>query len=613
MNENEFPKIPDNQRNDELVEQLESQAQESDFHVNQEAIEELAESLAAQLGDAPEEDLILPSVEAVTLLEGESVEQILEESVEKVDQVLSELEELMGEDDLTEEVEENDSEVNAESSDEEIIEASESLEVSPQTEEQEAESEFEFELDPFEQKEQEDKLWQARTGLNYESLCGAIETIIFMSDRPISLKKIKSHIDQDLPLRVLHESISRLQSEYEQKHHGIRLMEIADGYQVRTKASYSKDVQSIFKVSSLVLTPSALETLAMIAYKQPISKTALEKIRGVDSSHLVRGLMDKRLVKIVGRSEELGRPSLYGTTPEFLEVFNLNTIEDLPSEYELEQVLNQNEVGKITEIKEVVAGDKTAFNYDEIDELDELASMIKGVNPDTDFTKLLKLEDRQRKNEEGTVARKTAFEILEEFLDSRDVVESNKAAALSEVVTTVMDPRVVDLQIEHGLINYPEQEEDDDFEVMFEEIESDESEEGVDLNSEVDSEEELELDPREVSESEGESDENLDEIEMESLEGETIIEEELISGPTEISEEEKLELGQALDEAFDNLTSGNLTDEQDSLQEQKIDEQLETLDQTMENIIERGKEFDFDFDFSVDSDTKKNGVQDTES
>ena len=188
--------------------------------------------------------------------------------------------------------------------------------------------EFSLDLDFFNEKEQEDKLWQAKTGLNLETLCGAIETIIFMSDKPVNLLKIKNQIDSDIPLRVVHESIARLQEEYEQKHHGIRLMEVAQGYQFRTKATYANLVQKMFKVQSLQLSPTAVEVLAIIAYKQPISKTDVESIRGVDSSHVIRDLMDRRLLKIAGRSNEMGRPSLYGTTSEFLEVFNLNELTD---------------------------------------------------------------------------------------------------------------------------------------------------------------------------------------------------------------------------------------------------------------------------------------------
>lgn len=138
-----------------------------------------------------------------------------------------------------------------------------------------------------------------RTGLNHDTLCGTIETIIFMCDRPISIQKIKAQIDVELPLRVVHESIARLQAEYEAKHHGLRLAEVAEGFQFRTKATYAKFVQNLFKFNALVLTPTALEVLAIIAYKQPVSRVEIDKIRGVDSSHIIRALMDKRLVKMV--------------------------------------------------------------------------------------------------------------------------------------------------------------------------------------------------------------------------------------------------------------------------------------------------------------------------
>ena len=102
-------------------------------------------------------------------------------------------------------------------------------------------------------------LWQARTGLNPDTLCGAIETIIFMSDKPVSIQKIKALIDEDMPLKIIHVALQRLQAEYEEKHHGLRLLEVAEGYQYRTKATYSKYVQDIFKINSLVLSPTALE------------------------------------------------------------------------------------------------------------------------------------------------------------------------------------------------------------------------------------------------------------------------------------------------------------------------------------------------------------------
>ncbi len=321
--------------------------------------------------------------------------------------------------------------------------------------------EFNLDLDFFNEKEQEDKLWQARTGLNHETLCGAIETIVFMSDKPINLHKIKNNIDPDLPLRVIHESIARLQSEYEAKHHGIRLMEVAQGYQFRTKATYSKIVQNMFKVQSLQLSPTAIEVLAIVAYKQPISKTAVESIRGVDSSHVIRALMDRRLVKMAGRSDEAGRPSLYETTAEFLEVFNLNEITDLPSEIELEELANASEIGEISDIKKIVqVGEKKIFDMDELMELDELSASIQEISSETMFTQSLKDLEKKRSNEEG-VEKKSAFDILEEYVNKAQIIEQNKNSTESEVLTSVMEPRPVTLSMLKEMLNTPQLEEDE--------------------------------------------------------------------------------------------------------------------------------------------------------
>jgi segregation and condensation protein B len=326
-------------------------------------------------------------------------------------------------------------------------------------------ADFSLDLNFFDEKTQEDMLWQARTGLNPETLCGAIETIIFMSDRPISIQKIKTQIDPELPLRVIHESLSRLQLGYEEKHHGIRLVEIAEGYQFRTKATYSKFVQNLFKMNSLVLTPTALEVLAIISYKQPVSKTEIEKIRGVDSSHIVRALMDKRLVKITGRSDELGRPSLYGTTEEFLEVFNLSDISALPPEFELEEMATKNTIGTIADIKSVVfRNDSKKFGMDEFEELDKLSENIQLITSETSFTMLLKSEEKKKLDGE-TVVRKSAFDILEDFVNRQASIKQNQEAINSENLMTIIEPKVVDIAEEGGPFNAP-QDMDEEFEAL---------------------------------------------------------------------------------------------------------------------------------------------------
>lgn len=413
----------------------------------------------------------------------------------------------------------------------------------------------------------EELLWQARTGLNADTLCGAIETIIFMNDKPVSILKIKALIDEDMPLKVIHEALQRLQAEYEQKHHGIRLLEVAEGYQYRTKATYSKYVQDIFKINSLVLSPTALEVLAIITYKQPVSKTEVDKIRGVDSGHIVRALMDKRLVKVAGRSEELGRPVLYATTSEFLEVFNLPDLSALPPEHELES-MSLPQVGKIADIKTLVhSGDKEKFKFDELHELDELSEAIKNIASDTDFTASLKVEEKKRISAEGEEI-KSAFDLLEEFVNKRLAVEQNKSAVGSQLMGTPFDVKIVE-DLEAGPHNAPMV--DEDFQM-------------IDLDTG------LPVEELEASDEEGDV-----LVEVEDGEFDYYID---LEFDTEETEEEAL--SKALDAAFENLTGEKLPEEFETQLQDELDEHTEMLDSKTEEVIERAQGLDLDLSFLKD-------------
>lgn len=421
-------------------------------------------------------------------------------------------------------------------------------------------------------------LWQARTGLNPDTLCGAIETIIFMSDKPVSIQKIKALIDEDMPLKIIHEALQRLQAEYEQKHHGLRLLEVAEGYQYRTKATYSKYVQDIFKINSLVLSPTALEVLAILAYKQPVSKVEVDKIRGVDSGHIVRALMDKRLVKVVGRSDELGRPVLYGTTPEFLEVFNLPDLSALPPEHELDELSRASTVGKIADIKTLVHdGDKAKFKFDEIDELDELSEAIKNIAADTDFTASLKVEEKKRLSSEGEEI-KSAFDLLEEFVNKRLISEQNKQAIASMLTTNIIEPKVIS-DLEAGPFNVPElDEEGEEFQMI-------DLDTGLPIENLADG----------AFEDDGEGfDDSL------IADGEYDIVVDLEFDTEEVEEEA---LSKALDAAFENLTGealgGRLSDEE-FLFGGELEEKNKELDALTDDVIMKGQDLDLDLSFLKD-------------
>ncbi|MBC7712125.1 MAG: SMC-Scp complex subunit ScpB [Rhizobacter sp.] len=420
-------------------------------------------------------------------------------------------------------------------------------------------------------------LWQARTGLNADTLCGAIETIIFMSDKPVSIQKIKALIDADMPLKVIHEALQRLQAEYEEKHHGLRLLEVAEGYQYRTKATYSKYVQDIFKINSLVLSPTALEVLAILAYKQPCSKVEVDKIRGVDSGHIVRALMDKRLVRVVGRSDELGRPVLYGTTPEFLEVFNLPDLAALPPEHELDEMSRATNVGKIADIKTLVNdGDKAKFKFDEMEELDLLSESIKNINSETDFTASLKVEEKKRISENGAEV-KSAFDLLEEFVNKRLISEQNKQAIESLLTTSIIDPRIIN-DLEAGPFNVPHDDEED-FQM-------------IDLDTGLPLEYDVEFD--------GEIDDNgnyesgIDESEFDII----------VDLDFDKEETEEQALSKALDAAFENLTGESLDSrlsEEEFAFGGELDEKSEQLDSKTNSAIEQGQDLDLDLSFLKDA------------
>ena len=161
-----------------------------------------------------------------------------------------------------------------------------------------------------------------------------VEAILFTTDSPLAPAKI-ANVAQ-APLRAVKHAISALNARYEQAGSAFRIEEIAGGFQMMTLGEYHEVLSRLLQVrADTRLSGAAMETLAIIAYRQPILRADIEVIRGVASGEVLRGLMEKQLVKIVGRAEVLGRPMLYGTTKRFLEIFGLASLEDLPRVEEL--------------------------------------------------------------------------------------------------------------------------------------------------------------------------------------------------------------------------------------------------------------------------------------
>lgn len=189
-----------------------------------------------------------------------------------------------------------------------------------------------------------------------ENLKSIVEAVIFASDVPLSLKQLKEIVNEPskpftkngdqtkISEQDIKNAIDELNREYAQRGSAFRIIEIAEGYQFATLPEFAKWVGKLFKErAKKKLSQPALETLAIIAYKQPISKPEIEAIRGVNVDHIIKTLLEKKLITIVGRADTIGRPLLYGTTKEFLKYFGLKSLSELPKPTEIEEIIKEDE------------------------------------------------------------------------------------------------------------------------------------------------------------------------------------------------------------------------------------------------------------------------------
>jgi segregation and condensation protein B len=166
----------------------------------------------------------------------------------------------------------------------------------------------------------------------------SIEALLFIAGEPLPIKRL-CEVFEGVEKPVIERTLEELTEFYEEPDRGIRLVQVAGGYQMVTKTECADAVKRLEKIKAPnKLSKSALEALAVIAYKQPVTRAEVEAIRGVDSSNVVRTLLERRIVKIVGRREGLGRPMLYGTTPEFLQYFGLKDLSELPALKEFKEI-----------------------------------------------------------------------------------------------------------------------------------------------------------------------------------------------------------------------------------------------------------------------------------
>ncbi|MGA8179064.1 MAG: SMC-Scp complex subunit ScpB [Desulfobacterales bacterium] len=170
-----------------------------------------------------------------------------------------------------------------------------------------------------------------------EHIKNIIESLLLVADEPLSVDRINSIVDQ-AEKKEIKNALEELASEYENRNGGFFLREVAGGYQIRTRPEYREWIKRLIQPKPIRLSKAALETLAIIAYKQPIIRNDIEHIRGVNCGGILHMLLERKLVRVLGRKAIPGRPLVYATTKQFLEVFELKNLEDLPTPGEISEL-----------------------------------------------------------------------------------------------------------------------------------------------------------------------------------------------------------------------------------------------------------------------------------
>ena len=170
-----------------------------------------------------------------------------------------------------------------------------------------------------------------------EDIKNIIESLLFVAEDPLTIDSIKKVLDST-DSNAIRNVLNELSSEYEARNGGFFLREVAGGYQIRTRPEYSQWIRRLLRPNPLRLSNAALETLAIVAYKQPVIRSDIEHLRGVDCGGILRMLLERKLIRVVGRKEIPGRPMIYTTTKKFLELFELKDLKDLPSPKEIEEL-----------------------------------------------------------------------------------------------------------------------------------------------------------------------------------------------------------------------------------------------------------------------------------
>ena len=252
-----------------------------------------------------------------------------------------------------------------------------------------------------------------------------VESVLFATDKPVSLAALKLIFKgTNVTNARLKKCLESLQVEYAGGRRGITLEEVGSGYQLRTKIDNMEFLRRSFKAKAFKLSGPALEVLAIVAYKQPLVKAEIDEIRGVESGHLLRALMEKNLVLFAGKSDLPGKPMQYGTTRKFLEIFGLRNLKELPTLSQIDELIpegigDEEQKPKLADITESLS-EKVGQSYSEgEEELNKITDQLEKIDTSSEFFEKEKLRQKQEKDAEKAKNLREALAVGEE-VNTRD-------------------------------------------------------------------------------------------------------------------------------------------------------------------------------------------------
>ncbi len=298
---------------------------------------------------------------------------------------------------------------------ERLVDSQDSMEAA--TQDEEASSEDLSEAETIDMLDEDDGKGEF---IEQKQAYSIIESLLFSSERPLGLGTFKQVFKgTNYKSKDIKKALEDMQSEYADPTRGVSLEEINGGWQLRTKVDNMDYLRKLAKARPFKLSGPALEVLAIIAYKQPMVKSEVDEIRGVESGHLVRALMEKHLVCFQGKSELPGKPMQYGTTRKFLEIFGLRNLRELPSLDEIDQLLPdgigiEEEDEKLSDVTDKMAEEFSGTYSEGEEELEKIEATLGDIDTSSEFFEQEKIRQREKRDRDRAQDIREALDVGEE-------------------------------------------------------------------------------------------------------------------------------------------------------------------------------------------------------